>query len=758
MKRYASRPAPVGRAFPDPGSSLVPRSGRPGEALFPALSVDATPRPMSAGPNTSAAAEPPWFLRVGEACFRALAVVLLAVVPTALRTAGAGGSFPGGWLVGAGVLLPMVAAALILSRASGRGFHLLVRTEGPRAAVLRLALWIGIALPLLEGLGAVLKATTHHRGIAGATFGVLGLIIVAGAALLAQRLVRLGRALVEGGLAPWIPAAIGAAVGVLPLLVVAATLGREQGEGAAAGVRAAILDGAIVFVATALAASMDLPPRLRKPAGFGGAPLAVVVVLGAGWLIESSPLLGRALELGGGLPATLLGVLEGWTDRDGDGTGAHFGGDDCDEGDPTRHRGAPEIGGDGIDQDCDGVDPPGPPRVVVSAAPAAGSAAPSAEAAAAAEPSKGGKPDILLITLDTVRADHTSAYGYDKATTPRLAELAAAGTLFARAYATGSDTRRALAPIVAGRRLAETPHDTREWPTILPEADTLAERLKRGGYRTGAVTSFTWLSEERGFSQGFDYFRPVFAGIHPERESTGPAAVKAALAILKELEKDPHPIFLWVHLFDAHERYLEHPGIQFGKGKAGLYDGEVAFVDKQLGELMAAVAASPRSAKTAWIVHGSQGEGLGEHDDNGHGKEVYDEAIRVPLVVALPPGEDAKPGRYEAAAVSTLDLGATLVELAGAESTGVSGESLLPIVRGDFTRRHGPVYARAQKKAALIEWPLKLMVTERRKADRLFLFDLSSDPGEKNDLSQERPEDTTRLGALRATFEEKPSP
>ncbi len=181
--------------------------------------------------------------------------------------------------------------------------------------------------------------------------------------------------------------------------------------------------------------------------------------------------------------------------------------------------------------------------MVVSAAPAASSAAPSAEAAAAPEPAKGGKPDILLITLDTVRADHTSAYGYDKATTPNLAALAATGTLFAHAYATGSDTRRALAPIIAGRRLAETPHDTREWPTILPEADTLAERLKRGGYRTGAVTSFTWLSEERGFSQGFDYFRPIFVGTHPERESTGPAAIKAALAILKELEKDPHPIF-----------------------------------------------------------------------------------------------------------------------------------------------------------------------------------------------------------------------
>ncbi len=184
----------------------------------------------------------------------------------------------------------------------------------------------------------------------------------------------------------------------------------------------------------------------------------------------------------------------------------------------------------------------------------------------------------------------------------------------------------------------------------------------------------------------------------------------------------------------------------------------MAFVDKQLGELVAAVTASPRAAKTAWVVHGSQGEGLGEHDDNGHGKEVYDEAIRVPLVVALPASEAAKPGRYEAAAVSTLDLGATVIELGGAESTGVAGESLLPIVRGDFTRRHGPVYARTQKKAALIDWPLKLMVMERRKADRLFLFDLAKDPDEKNDLSKERLEDTTRLGALRATFEEKASP
>src|SRR6185295_13270517 len=140
-----------------------------------------------------------------------------------------------------------------------------------------------------------------------------------------------------------------------------------------------------------------------------------------------------------------------------------------------------------------------------------------------------------------------------------------------------------------------------------------------------------WLSDERGFAQGFDYFKPIFTEAHPEKESTGPLAVKAALSIWKDLEADPHPIFLWVHLFDAHERYLEHPGIKLGKGKVGLYDGEVAFVDKQLGELVAGLGQSPRAVHAAWIVHGSQGEGFGEHGEDGHGREVYDEALRVPL-------------------------------------------------------------------------------------------------------------------------------
>jgi arylsulfatase A-like enzyme len=732
-----------------------------------------------------------WTTRLGEACVLAVGVAAFSSVPTALRTAGAGGSFLDGLLVGTGVLLPLVAASVALFRAAGRGLRGVLGASSRRVATLHIALWLGFSLPLLAGLGAVLKATTNHRGLGGATFGVLALFAVLTAALVARRVVAFGQHLADRGVRPWVLAAAGAVVTVLPLLAFAAPLTRAGAGGSARHIQAALLDGGIALVATALVASVDLAAPLARIAGTWGVPLAAVLIFGATARVESSPGLGRAVRTGGGLAASLLGALEGWTDRDGDGMGAHFGGHDCDEGDPDRHPGAAERPGDGVDQDCDGADPPraaladtqqpsgetvpasavaqkpapSPPAAAAPLAPAApepasappntlanGAAAPTAAPAAAAPSGPVERPDIYLITLDTVRADHTSIHGYRRPTTPNLQKIAERGVVFERAYAVGSDTQRTLMPLVSGKRFSRTARDHREWPTIQAENDTLAERLKRAGYVTAAVTSFTWLSEERGFAQGFDRFEAVYDKAHPERDITGEHAIKAALGILKELDNRPQPIFFWLHLFDAHEKYLEHPGISFGKGKMALYDGELAFVDKQLGALMDAIEKGSRRSRAAFIVHGSQGEGFAEHDFVGHGGELYEEVLRIPLVVALP-GPGPKGARYDKGVVSAIDIGPTVLALGGAPLEEVEGESLLPIARGELETPRGPVYARSARRAALIDGSLKLMVVERKRRDRLLLFDLAADPGETKDLSAERPEDLARLTQLRATFE-----
>ncbi len=691
--------------------------------------------------------------RVGEACLLGLGVAVFAALPTAIRTAGSGGSFPEGLLAGAAVLAPILVASLGLARAAGRGFRGITGTPVPRGAVLAIALWIGLAVPAMAGLGAVLKATTHHRGLGGATFAVFGAVLVAGLAVVAHRVVALGQAFAARGARPWIPAFAITVIASLPLLLAAAPLaGHGGGEGAGA-VRAAVVDGAIAIVASLLVASLHLPASVERVARLAGVPAAVIVLLAGVQRVESSPALAKAMRAGGGLPATILGALEAWTDRDHDGAGAHFGGFDCDEGDPKRHPGAVEVPGDGVDQDCDGVDParPRPTRAKAPAAVTSGTPTPPTPPAAKGGGPASALPDIVLVTLDSVRADHTSLYGYAKETTPRLVELAKRGTVFDHAYATAGDTQRTLAPLVSGRRFSDTAHDVREWPTILAEVDTLAERLKRVGYATIGVASFTWMSSERGFAQGFDRFETVYGKAHPERSVTGPFAVSAATDLWKQFEQVTAPVFLWVHLFDAHERWLEHPGISMGKGASGLYDGEVAFVDKQLGALLDALAASPRARRIAYVVHGTHGVSLDEHG-SGRAAELYDVELRVPLVVAAP---GVAPGRYDADAVSALDVPATVAEIGGASTEGFAGASLLPIVKGDLARKHGPVFARSSRRAAVVDWPLKLLAIERKRAERFLLFDLAADPAETKDVSEDRRDDLARLVELRGKLDRK---
>ncbi|MBK6513220.1 MAG: sulfatase-like hydrolase/transferase [Polyangiaceae bacterium] len=736
----------------------------------PSLISDAaqsSQQPSSASPTPSSdpeaasplrpSAPPPPNLRatIAEACGLALVSCLLGSIPAGLRVARAGGSFVGGLVVAAAIVLPLLAAAISMSKAAGRGFRMVTGLRVGRSTAAVIALWIGLMAPVLMVLGGLLKEKTNHRGLGGATFGVLGLFVAAGSLAVAYRLVEAARRLVERGLTPRLVAGGLAAVGVVPTVLASIPLLRGHDDSPHAPlVTAALIDGVLFIVAGAVAVTYDVGERARHAARrFGAIAAGAWLVLGALWL-SLSPALAAALRTGGGLAAALVGGLERWTDRDGDGHGAHFGGRDCDEGDPRVHPGAQDVSADGVDQDCDGVDG----VVVPGARPAAHAQAHVEPTPAAAQdqapapaPVAASKPSIVLVTLDTVRADHTSAYGYAQPTTPRLASLAAQGALFSHAYAPASDTQRALMPLFSAVPWHDTPKSNKEWPILRDEAETLAERMKAAGYRTAFVSSFTWMGREKGFGQGFDSFSEVFRDEHPERGVTGPLAVRAARAEVEKAKADPRPLFLWVHLFDAHEQYRRHDGFSFGRGDKGAYDSEIGFVDKQLGDLVDAVDASALKDNVAIIVHGSQGEGFGEHDVSGHGKELYEEMVRVPLVVRL----TGAPAGLKVAgrAVSTLDIVPTILELAGAAAPAI-GVSLGPALRGAALER-APVQLRNGRRASVIDYPMKLIVVRRDKKERLLLFDLAADPREERDLSSERAEDLKRLRAL---IEPDPTP
>ncbi|HZO13612.1 MAG TPA: sulfatase, partial [Polyangiaceae bacterium] len=625
------------------------------------------------------------------------------------------------------------------------GWRGVIGKEPPSALAVGVGLWVALSALLLIALAAVLKARTHHRGLGGATYGIFGAVALCAAAVMASRVVAFGRFLIERGVPRWLVRGAAWVLSASPLVLLAASA--LAGRGAAdVAARAALLDLLLTAAVVALAYSREIPETLARRVRLAALPVAIALVAAGFARLELSHA-GAAIKAGGGLPSAILHALEAWSDRDGDGAGAHFGGHDCDEGDPSRYPAAAEVSDDRFDSNCDGQDSPAPaagPETTASAStPTMNARAPASEKAA--------RPDIVLVTLDSVGASHCSGYGYQQKTTPELDKLAERGALFVHAYATGSDTQRATIPVVSGQTLSATPLSTLEWPYLEDNAETLAERLKKAGYGTGAVTSFTWLRKDLNFHQGFDHFdESPFRDQHPERSITGDTAIKSALSIYEKLAKAPEPLFLWLHLFDAHNDFIEHKGSSFGEGTRARYDGEIAFVDRHLGSLVKKVQGGARADRTLWLVHGTHGEAFGEHDDIGHGGSlVFDEVLRVPLVI-LAPGTKHTALRWGKDAVTTLDIVPTLLDYARASTKGTAGVSLRPAVEGVADFQRAPIFAHARSRAVVIDWPLKLIARDRKKGDdRLLLFDLDRDPGETKDISEERGPDLRRLDALR---------
>ncbi len=484
---------------------------------------------------------------------------------------------------------------------------------------------------------------------------------------------------------------------------------------------------AIIGLACGVVVSCSVSGRTRAPGRWWMRLVAVaVVVVTALATSESEP--ARKAIARAGLVAPVLQGARLALDFDHDGYARWFGGGDCDDGDPGIHPGALDLPDDGVDQDCDGQDAsaaaiaPKPFAVVPDAVPR--------------------DLNILLITIDTVRADHLGCYGYARPTSPSIDALAADAGLFVNGWAHAPSTRYSMPAIATGRWPSAIKWDESIWwPRIAPSMRTLAEALKSAGYVTAAFYSFDYfsVSERRGFERGVDFYRADRATLHRAvngpMESRGSSSREMADDAIAFFEAHPSDkVFLWVHFYDPHLSYEPHAEVPtFGAGRMDLYDGEIRFTDLHVGRLLARLRELGLYDRTAIVVTGDHGEGFGEHGVTEHGFDLYAAQTKVPFIVRVP---GLAPRRILAPA-GHVDLAPTLLNLArGAQEPAFLGRSLIPELAGQGDQAASvfqEVTSERGKKRALVtkDWHLVWNLTPENTTE---CFDLRADPQERGDL------------------------
>lgn len=308
-------------------------------------------------------------------------------------------------------------------------------------------------------------------------------------------------------------------------------------------------------------------------------------------------------------------------------------------------------------------------------------------------PAAGPRPNVLLITLDTARADRLGAYGYAPARTPNLDALARAGVRFDDATAASPITGPAHAALLTGlypARLGVRDNVTTPLPA---DATTLAEVLSGHGYATGGFIGVFLLDRPYGFAQGFETFESGFtrvdSGSEANAERPGNFVVNDAVRWLASLPAD-RPFFGWVHLYDPHTPYA--PPEPLASGFAGrLYDGEMAFVDQQVGRLIETLRARGALDRTLVAVIADHGESLGEHGEDEHGVFLYEAVLRVPWLMS---GPGLPAGRAIAEQVRAVDLVPTLLEaLALGPLADLDGRSVVGMLQGRASAGQKEAYA-----------------------------------------------------------------
>ncbi|MFO0981341.1 MAG: sulfatase [Planctomycetota bacterium] len=342
-------------------------------------------------------------------------------------------------------------------------------------------------------------------------------------------------------------------------------------------------------------------------------------------------------------------------------------------------------------------------------------------------------PSILLVTIDTARADAFGAYG-GKASTPTFDALAQNGVLFTRAATPVPITHPAHTSLLTG--LYPARHGVRDNGlfTLDDHALTLAEILQARGYDTAAFVSAVVLARGFGLAQGFAHYDDAgLSATHLERPAG--ETVAAAVAHLRAARTE-RPFFCWVHLYDPHFPY-QPPEPFAARFHDQPYLGEVSYADAETDRLI--VAARARDPSTVIVITADHGEGLGEHGEATHGIFLYQSTMRVPLVIA---GGSLPRGQRCEHLVSLLDVAPTLCEVAGAEIPGgLDGRSLVRELHGGAAD-DPPLALETMLPYLSYGWSaLHALVRNQVKviaAPRPELYDLARDPHEQHDLAAER--------------------
>jgi len=387
--------------------------------------------------------------------------------------------------------------------------------------------------------------------------------------------------------------------------------------------------------------------------------------------------------------------------------------------------------------------------------------------------------NVIILTIDTLRADRLGSYGYFRNTSPNIDRFAEDGVLFTKAYTQASATSVSLSSFMTSK----SPSKFRSYNKKLGhERVTLAEMLQENGYKTAGIVTNPWLKEEMGFAQGFDdysYVPHYTYGFESSNEVN-----KLALDWLKE-NKD-EKTFLWLHYMEPHAPYRSHEEYQYDLGYQGrftdnftnvdantyknpdlkltdeelyhinaLYDGEINYADNSFGNLLDELKRTGLYDNTIIILTADHGDEFREHGGTGHDHTLYNELINVPLIIKGPGVENIKSDNQ----VRLMDTVPTILDILKVKTDrSFDGVSLLPLLNRENYNLE--VYSKMENHHASIiskdEWKLILKFREMKfvpgkdvEWERIEtskeLYDLKEDPGEQNNLIDEYPEIAKKL-------------